>query len=145
MPVVNVNSKAVLSDILQGLPSGQCKDYLIEDSPNDRLGELVYYAHQKQQDGYKAYIEVKFASKYSSREKRLEVVTIKDSMLCVYKISSLNRFDKDALELNRIVAEISEGNKIGYSVTGSLIMKRKDDIERATELLKQMNIHINVE
>lgn len=98
MFILKLYSKATFQDIINGIPSGVERNYVFTENPKNRLEELVYYAHSKQTSNTKVYIEVKYASKYSSREKRLEIVSVNDKMINVYKISALNRFDKDAIE-----------------------------------------------
>ncbi|MGI6717956.1 MAG: hypothetical protein ACOX4D_02195 [Bacteroidales bacterium] len=145
MFILKVNHKAVLRDILNGNPSGIVRDFVCNDNPTNRLEELVYYAYNEQIKNSKVFIEVKFASKYSSREKRLELVTIKDDVISIFKVSASNRFDKDAIELKRIIDEVNEEVKSNYHIRGVLKIKPSSDVERIKKMLESMNIDIMVE
>ena len=145
MFILKVNNKAVLRDILNGNPSGVVRDFVYNDKPTNRLEELVYYAYNEQIKNSQVFIEVKYASKYSSREKRLELVTIKDDILSIYKVSASNRFDKDAIELKRIIDEVNEEANSNYHIQGVLKIKPSSDVARIKEMIESMKIDIMVE
>ena len=106
MFILTVNFKATIPDIVAGRSTGVDRQYLVSDECAGKSDEIVCLADNLSKKCDAAFVEVKFVSKYSQREKRLEVVTKVGNRISVCKISNVKKFDKDSLELNSVCQEL---------------------------------------
>ena len=126
MSILNVNCNARLLELLSGQTTGKERSYIYTDSPRKKLEHQIFLSKELVEDGYSPYIEVKFVSQYSSREKRIEVVGVLEGKVVLYKFSSRAFFDKDANELARLIEEIKALNvSKGYDISGTIILLDK--------------------
>jgi hypothetical protein len=107
MSILTVNIKSSILDIVTGNQGGVERSFLILENKKNKIDSLVILANKLSNESTKTFVEVKFESKYSQREKRLEVVTKKGVDISICKISNKHKFDKDALELSNICEELS--------------------------------------
>jgi recombinational DNA repair protein RecR len=146
MLIVEINSKSTLESIIANdATNGTIRQYIIDNTTNAKLNEIVKLAQKLQQNGTVPFIEVKFKSQYSSREKRLEVVGKKGSIITIYKFSSFKRFDKDAIELNRLVEEIVSKNNKEYIINGTLLFDDNYKFDFITQKISEFGISINID
>jgi len=108
MSILNINIRANLFDILSDTSSGVGCDCIVDANNTTRFGQLVLYSSKLTEKGLTPFIEVKFASKYGKRCKRLEVVVKQENLISIYKITTFSKFDKDALELSSVISEVKE-------------------------------------
>jgi len=120
MSVLKINCKANISDILSGVESGINRNFIVDTISRKRLKLIVLFSCKLQEKGINTYVEVKFSSKYGAREKRIEIVGKWNNIVTLYKITSHSKFDKDALELSKIVSEIKEDFQ-NFSIKGILL------------------------
>lgn len=113
MSILKANINASIADLLCDKPSGVVTSYLIKDEHGGKLASMVSLTNDLANSETKTFIEVKFKSKYSQREKRLEIVTMNNNHITICKISNPRKFDKDALEINNVCQELEELYK-GY-------------------------------
>ena len=143
MLILTVNSKSTIDDIVNDTPSGVNRDYLLNEDSRKRLDVLVCFANKLNEQNFVPFIEVKFASQYSAREKRIEVVGKHNDKIELYKFSATNRFDKDAIELDRIIRELR--NKFADSkmeFTGTLLVDNNADNDFIQQSIKKMNLNV---
>jgi len=134
MKVVSLNNNATMEDILLGLPSGKIKKYILTSDNIERLSGIIRLAYKIGQEK-EVYIEVKFNSKYNSRPKRLEIVAKTDNNIEIYKFSKNNNFEKECLDLQRIINEIKP--KTDYCLKGYLVFS--SFLEKSNEIVKRIN------
>ena len=107
MLVLTVNFKASISDIVAGRSTGVARQYLVSDGHVGKSDEIVCLADTLSKTCEASFVEVKFESRYSQREKRLEVVAKDGNRITICKISNVKKFDKDSLEINSVCQELS--------------------------------------
>ena len=139
-----IHTKATIQSILSGAPDGIERKYILNFKRTARLDSLVTLASTISQNGKKPFIEVKFQSKYTDRDKRLEVVSISDKICEIYKFSSFKRFDKDALEMDRISKELAELFPDFGQFIPSLVFDNEEKIEFIKESIHGMELNINI-
>jgi len=125
MSILKINTNANLLEIISSINSGIDREYLFEPSlKKNRLQEIIHYANKIKNENIIPFIEVKFASKYGRREKRIEIVGKNNNIFIIYKISKISKFDKDALEIQNIINEVRETLK-DISIKGVLLFSDK--------------------
>ena len=146
MPILKININARLLELLEKKSSGQVRQFLLPPCPKKKLENQVYLCNKIMYDGFDPYMEVKFVSQYSAREKRIEVVGIKESTIHLFQFSNRASFDQDANELNRLIQEISiDPIAKGYSFIGSIIVLGNDcNINTMKEALNEMHINVGI-
>lgn len=145
MNTIRIVTKATIDDIVRGGAGGVSREYIVNPLGTSRLDRLVRYSNYLADTGNTPYMEVKFRSKYSSREKRLEIVAHKDGTFTIFKFSSQEKYDKDAIELSRIISEImSLHNLSATKLVGCLLIPQGNDIQFIQQYLFKSNINILV-
>jgi hypothetical protein len=139
-----IHTKASIESILLDHPDGVNREYILNPMGNTRLDLLVTFANEIKSRGQKSFIEVKFQSKYTDRNRRLEVIGLTDDKCYIYKFSSYGRFDKDAIEIDRISKELLETFPFKRSYVPSLILRPSDNIDFIKVSLHNMNLNINI-
>lgn len=123
MPILNININARLLELLEGTPSGDIRRHIYNPAPRRKLENQVYLCNELIDKGYEPYIEVKYVSRYSSRERRIEVLGIKRNKVILYQFSTHSSFDQDANNLDRLIKEIkNEGSAQTYEFAGEIVM-----------------------
>lgn len=146
MSILTINCNARLTELLSGLSSGQLRPHIYNPAPHKKLEYQIFVSKELEDNGFTPFIEVKFVSQYSSREKRIEVVGIRAKEVLLYQFSSRAFFDKDANELARLIEEI-RSLKIskGYTVTGAIILQHGNaDVEKLNEALSNLGLDIAI-
>lgn len=119
--IITLNTKANIEEIAAGIQSGVERSYILHTRPKSKLDRLIQLAANIA-DTKKArcFIEVKFT--YGLRAKRLDVISIYEDKIIVYKLSKTINMDKDALELDLVLTSI-KNIMIGasYECTGCLV------------------------
>lgn len=142
MPILYINCNARLKKLLTGQSSGQIRPYIIPVDPKKKLENQVFLSNKVREQGYTPYIEVKFVSQYSSREKRIEVLGIKKNCCTLYQFTTRTSFDQDVIELNRLIKEIE---KIGYPFEfSSEIVLLGDDVNINTVNTTIVELGLNI-
>jgi hypothetical protein len=119
--------------------------YILNHTSKKRIDTLVVIANSLYQQNATPFIEVKFVSRYSSREKRLEIVSRSQDTITIYKISAFSRYDKDAIDLNQLLEEIkSIFSNSEYKFCGVLLFKELEKIQFIKESLSAMNLNLNI-
>lgn len=146
MTILTVNCNARMPELLSGQESGEDRQFILTTTPKKKLEYQIYVSNLLIQEGFTPFIEVKFVSKYSLREKRIEVVGFKDNQIKLHQFTDRASFDQDANELNRLISEISSSSlSEGYKMYGEIILL--EDVENLGVLeqaLKDMKIDISV-
>lgn len=146
MLILKVNCKSSLSDIIKNVYSGSDRDYIFSPESKKRLDLLVSYSKTLIDKGITTFIEVKFVSKYSARERRIEIVSKDKDCISLYKISSFSKYDKDALDLSHLVLEINETfTNISTPIKGVLLFPQDTDIQFIKDSVSSMNLALNIE
>ena len=135
-----------MPELLSGHESGQKRQYILTSTPKKKLEYQIYVSNLLIKDGFTPFIEVKFISEYSSREKRIEVVGIKNNQIKLHQFTSRASFDQDANELNRLISEISSSSIAkGYKIYGEIILlENVENLDVLEQALKDMNIDISI-
>ena len=146
MPILSINCNARLIELLNGQPSGSDRSYIFNPSPQKKLENQVFVCQELMNEGYRPYIEVKFVSQYSSRERRIEVVGIKGTSVQLYQFSSRASFDQDANDLARLINEIGNGAYTQqYVFSGSIVLSDKGaDVEVLKQALLDLGLRISI-
>lgn len=128
------------------IPSGQVRKYICNENPKKKLDTQIYICNSLMFDGYTPYIEVKFVSQYSSRERRIEVIGIKDNSIRLFQLSSRSSFDQDANDLERLIKEIETLEEASsYKISGTIVLTSKgNDLETLENALTDMGLSINI-
>lgn len=142
MPILSINCNARLNELLTGQNTGQVRQYLLSETPVKKLENQIFLSNEIQSQGYIPYIEVKFVSQYSSREKRIEVLG-KDGRNCtLFQFTTRASFDQDAVELDRLVKEIEE---VGYpyAISGEIVLIGNDvNINIVNNTIAELGLNI---
>lgn len=135
-----------MTELLAKIKSGQERQYILNPTPKKKLENQIYASHLLSAEGYIPYIEVKFVSQYSLREKRIEVAGIKGNQVKLCQFTSRASFDQDSTELSRLIQEISSLEIAqGYSFSGEVLLREKvNDLALLENALKDMNIDITI-
>jgi hypothetical protein len=142
MPILNIKSKASLLDLIANKDSGIIKEYMIDSTNTKRLSMLVSYSEKLINKNIEPFIEVKFQSKYGKREKRIEIVGKRKNVITLYKISKVQNYDKNAIELSKLVFEIREFNS-EIKIKGILLFVEKNtDILLIQKFINSKNLGI---
>ena len=144
MSIIKVNCKANIFDILSGKESGVNREFIVDTINKRRLKLMVLFSCKLQEKGINTYIEVKFSSEYGAREKRIEIIGIQDDVICLYKITTHSKFDKDALELSSRVSEI-QGSFQKLYIKGILLMKDCKDIDFINKAISEITENITAQ
>lgn len=129
-----------------GIPTGQERKYIYSDKPRKKLEAQVYICNSLIRDGYTPYIEVKFVSKYSSRERRVEVIGIKGDIIHLFQLTSRSSFDQDANDLDRLIKEIKSLEEASnFKIFGTIVLtNRGNELETLAAALEDMGLTINI-
>ena len=142
MPIrLNVNN--TLGNIIFKKNGGLIRNYLVNENPIKKLDIQVFFANKLLNSGYNPFIEVKFKSMYSDREKRIEIVSEKDRHINIYKISKFVHFDRDAIELNRLSEEIKKTYCDNDFEINSILLFN-EEFDRTFVLQQIENLHLAV-
>ena len=106
MKVVTLNDNNNISNILNGEYGGKERKCILTDDNIERLSPIIRLAYELESRGNKTYIQVKFDSVYNSRSKRLEIVSVDNNTISIYKFSKKSSFEKECLELQRVIDEL---------------------------------------
>lgn len=146
MPILSINCNAKLLELMGAIPSGQVRKYIYNENPKKKLDTQIYICNSLMLDGYTPYIEVKFVSQYSSRERRIEVIGIKDNSIHLFQLSSRSSFDQDANDLERLIKEIETIEEASsFKISGTIALTNKgNDLETLETALTDMGLSINI-
>lgn len=145
MSILKLNTKSSIADIVNNIPGGVYRNYILDSESNKRLDVMVCFTQKLVIQNITPFIEVKFPSKYSAREKRIEVVGITDSKIFLYKFSDWNRFDKDAIELDRNIVElVSLFGSSNVSFIGILLLNSSCNIDFIQQQVNNLGLNIDV-
>lgn len=138
MSILSINVRPELAMLIMDEHSGKNTSFDLQVMPEGRLADLVRCASVLSEIHDRVSIEVKFNSKYSSRVKRLEIVGITGNSVTIYKISALKKYDKDAIELNRNIEELT--HLFPHSIFfGKLVMPTRDNIARINSHISELS------
>ncbi|MDC1357725.1 hypothetical protein N8310_09080 [Pseudomonadota bacterium] len=119
--VINLNVKSRLNDIVSGISGGVVRQYIKVDDPQNKNEKIIFFSAQFVKNKIDVFIEVKY--KYLRRDKRIEIVTLKDNLISLYKISKTQTLDKDAIEIDQILTNIKlEYKNSNFKFIGNLII-----------------------
>jgi hypothetical protein len=121
--IVTFKTKADLNDVILRGIYGEDRKYILSPHPKSKLERLVNLASAiSNSNKSSCLLEVQFT--YGKRAKRLEVVSILDTTISIYKLSKKTSIDKDALELDQVISSIqTHFNDFKYNFTGCLVLK----------------------
>lgn len=143
MLTVRLNKKAILGEVLSNLDSGITQTFIVKNESNKSLDRIVTYASLLQNEGSRVFIEVQFQSKYTPRPKRIEIVELSNGDINLYKFSAPNKFDKDAIEQDKIVKEISElYPSLTGRIHGYILLDRDAKIDFINQSIAEMGLTI---
>lgn len=141
--LVTINTKSTIGSIINGVPDGVNVVYMQNIISAPKLALMVSKATLLLCK-YETYIQVKFQSKYSARELKLEVVTKNKNEINVYKISSPSKYDRDSINLNSIVSELRE-LYTKNTFKGIIFLQDSTSLHFYQESIKQLNLQISIE
>jgi len=119
--IINLNVKSRLNDIVSGISGGVVRQYIKVDDPQNKNEKIIFFSAQFVKNKIDVFIEVKY--KYLRRDKRIEIVTLKDNLISLYKISKTQTLDKDAIEIDQILTNIKlEYKNSNFKFIGNLII-----------------------
>lgn len=102
---IKLSTKNNLIDLVFGRDSGLYRTYILDSTTNNKLDKIVYSAAKIiEKLCCEISIEVKY--QYGRRSKRLEIVYLDGNCYNLCKLTTFNKFDKDALELRSVVEDI---------------------------------------
>lgn len=105
---ININKNSSIDNLVASLPDGKNMSYMVSPIPSTKIEQQIYLSNFLLTHGSDPFIETKFRSKFSAREKRLEVVSRQQNNLVIYKFSNISRYDRDAIDLQRIIGELKQ-------------------------------------
>ncbi len=140
MLILTVNFKASMSDIVIGRSTGVVRQYMVSDGNTGKFDDIVCLADNLSKKCDAVFVEVKFESKYSQREKRLEVVAKDGNRISVCKISNVKKFDKDSLELNSVCQELR--SLFGTCMFIPIVYLKVSDVSFYQESVNNMGLSV---
>ena len=146
MPILTINCNARLIDILNGDQTGVVRPYLYPTTPKNKLERQIYVSNQLIKDGFTPFIEVKFVSQYSAREKRIEIIGVNGNLIKFFQFTSRASFDQDANELQRLITEVSSiSESKSFTLEGEIItLDDSTDIPLLQQTLHDMGLNIKL-
>ncbi len=108
MTIISLNDNNEITNILKGIPGGKLRKCILTNENIERLSPIIRLAHNLELKGSSVFIEVKFQSQFSQRYKRLEIVSLYDKKVSIYKFSKKSSFEKECLEVQRVIDELKE-------------------------------------
>jgi hypothetical protein len=145
MKVVTLNDNNNISNILNGEYGGKERKCILTDDNIERLSPIIRLAYELESRGNKTYIQVKFDSVYNSRSKRLEIVSVDNNTISIYKFSKKSSFEKECLELQRVIDELkSQSDNIfkGFVVLSIPTDETHLIADRVNEISTDVSIYI---
>ncbi|MBS1578316.1 MAG: hypothetical protein JST29_01595 [Bacteroidetes bacterium] len=144
--IITLNTKSDLISFLENKLSGTQRQYLISDEFKNKLNKIVYVANELNQKlKVNPIIEVKYS--FGRREKRLEIVYNSKGIFHICKITNMTEFDKDAIELEMIIRDLTTKKLIAENlICGVLLFYGDYNIEIVSDFLtnsKMMISHFN--
>ena len=122
--IITLKTKADLSDIVLRRTYGVDRNYILSSSPKSKLDKQVHLASTLS-NGKRSTCLLEVQFKYGSRAKRLEVVSVLDTIITIYKFSKKTSIDKDALELDQVMSAIETNFKESqYNFAGCLVLEQ---------------------
>ena len=119
--IIILKAKADLHDVVLNKIHGVDRHYILSPNPKTKLDKLVYLASMlSKKSKSTSLLEVQYT--YGRRAKRLEVVSINDNEITIYKISKKSNIDKDSLELDQVITSLKlEFKGSQYNFAGCLV------------------------
>jgi len=146
MHTFRLNTNASFDDIIKSQETGITREYIYPPivNKNSKLSRQVKMSYLLKSNQMEPFIEVKFKSRYSCRDKRLEIVTSKDTVIHIFKFSDSKHFDVDATDLSRILEEIQQKYGItNYTFKGILLIN-DGDLNVMKTSLNTLNINLDI-
>lgn len=145
MKVIILNDNNNIINILNGIDGGKERKCILTDDNIERLSPIIRLAHNLELENKQVYIQVKFDSVYSPRPKRLEIVSVDEGTVDIYKFSRKSSFEKECIELQRVIDELRGTSN--HTLRGYVVLSIKDEdvkpiTERIAEISTDISIHI---
>ena len=110
MCIVVINTGADVIKILNGYKSGKFREYILPNISSNRQSDLIIsLSHHLNKYSFD-FIGIYCKYNYGKRNKRLEIVYCNNNIITIIKISKQKKFDKDAIELDNIITDITSRN-----------------------------------
>ena len=131
-----MNTGANLCDIAQNKNSGFDRNYLIEDTPKSHFDYIVFIASIIIKDK-PSFLGISSKFKYGKRDKRIEILSLQEESLNIYKITKYKKVDKEAFELDNLIDTIALKTK--KNILGNLVIIDKSSFELESIFRKKLN------
>lgn len=128
MRIIKLNVGSNLIDVSQNLDSGSIREYIDYGNTSKKQNDLIISLAGILSESNYDFVGIECKYLFGKRDKRLEVVFKYDNIIYIVKISKQKKFDKDAIELDNIISDISQKHNISIKGFVLLIDEFHNDI-----------------
>ncbi len=128
MRIIKLNVGSNLIDVSQNLDSGSIREYIDSGNASKKQNDLIITLAGILSESNYDFVGIECKYLFGKRDKRLEVVFKYDNIIYIVKISKQKKFDKDAIELDNIISDISQKHNISIKGFVLLIDEFNNDI-----------------
>jgi hypothetical protein len=144
---VQLNTKANILEIVKDESSGILRTYLLSNNFKNKLEKIVFVANTiKEKICSNIFIEVKYP--LGRRDKRIEIVSIDNSRVTLYKIVKMNDFDESYFELLSVIDDMEKQlQRVDFQINGCLVFMEeynRDIIENFISNQGKIVSHFNI-
>jgi hypothetical protein len=128
MRIIKLNVGSNLIDVSQNLDSGSIREYIDSGNASKKQNDLIITLAGILSESNYDFVGIECKYLFGKRDKRLEVIFKYDNIIYIVKISKQKKFDKDAIELDNIISDISQKHNISIKGFVLLIDEFNNDI-----------------
>ena len=128
MRIIKLNVGSKLIDISKNIISKNKRDYIDLGNKSRKQSDLIISLASILSESNYDFVGIECKYLFGKRDKRLEVVFSDNNIIHIVKISKQKKFDKDAIELDTIISDISEKHNLSIKGFVLLIDEFNDDI-----------------
>lgn len=120
MRIIKLNVRSNLIDVSKNIDSGNIREYIDLGNASKKQNDLIITLAGVLSESNYDFVGIECKYLFGKRDKRLEVVFKYDNIIHIVKISKQKKFDKDAIELDNIISDISQ--KHNLSIKGFVLL-----------------------
>lgn len=120
MRIVKLNVGSKLIDVLQNIDTGNIREYIDLGNVSKKQDDLIITLAALLSESNYRFVGIQCKYLFGKRDKRLDVVFSYNNTIHIIKISKQKKFDKDAIELDNIIFDISQ--KYNIFIKGFILL-----------------------
>ena len=142
MRIVSLNVGGVLKPDLCKVISFSKRKYIDNLSNSKSHKELTIRLASQLNGIENEFIGLEVKYPFGKRNKRIEVVSIRENIITLFKISKTEKFDKDILEMESLINNLKINSD--YTINGIVLLNQEADANMIDSFLGRINVNIKV-